>query len=882
MSLAWTFVLLSVAVSGAGAVTCPAGQYGTTSCTACAAGTFLPYAGATSSSACNQCASGMYCTAAGASLPGICPANSYCPTPSTKTSCGAGLKGPSGRTSECAASYPLWGAVGFNGAVKAFTGTGIGSSLSSYEAADLDITPDGGFLVSIVASKKQLNVGSVAYSAFPGIVAGQASCSTLADAVNGASACFLSACAVAVSADGTFALVADSNKLRRMDLSGTYSVTTVAGSGSASWGTGEGLAANLGGLNKLCVLRDGSAVVLGSTSAGLMVMSLTSFSVTSLSPTILTRYMSLLVGANQMIIYTTSSGYQTLLSYPSMSTLTNVYGQPWFYCRFYGVTSLLVCTDQYNNQLRFGSAGSDPYSYSSVGSGMYTFTGLATWQCGFPGYGITNSYTCAQCGSGSYSIGAGVCSACPAGSYGAGAGSSVCSACAVGQFSTGTGMQSSGTCVTCNPGRYSTGSGVSACAYCSAGTYYTGTGVSVCTQCAAGSYSTGVWQYQASACVTCSAGAYSTGVGQPLASTCVKCSAGSYYTGVGTSACLNCAAGAYSTGTGFTLASTCVNCAAGAYYTGTGGSTCASCAAGAYYTGTGLTLASGCALCAVGTFSPTVGLGTATCQSCGACGAGGFKSSDCASGATANTMVCQCSAGFYGDGTTCAGCKTCHANAASVSSCPVNSATDTSVCACNAGYYGNGLVCAGCKTCHANATSVSSCPVNSVVDTSACACNAGHYGNGLACAVCPVNAYCGAGVSEPQTCPTHTLSSAGSSSQLDCLCEAGFFCQHTKALNAVMTLNCTAEDFANDVNGVRTRLILAIAAASNVPPSQVHIQGYVPHVRSFHRGTSVRGLKVSVTVLGATHINFVQYGSTRVLAMRWHEAHRVQVDARAI
>ena len=468
-----------------------------------------------------------------------------------------------------------------------------------------------------------------------------------------------------------------------------------------------------------------------------------------------------------------------------------------------------------------------------------------------------------------------------------------CTACGVGAYSAGTGFS---TCALCSTGAYSTGTGLSVCVNCVAGAYSTGTGLtlaSVCANCAAGAYSTGTG---GSACVNCAAGAYSTGTG---GSTCVNCVAGAYYTGTGGSVCVNCAVGAYSTGTGLTAASVCtkcaagaystgtggsacVNCVAGAYYTGTGGSTCALCAAGAYFTGTGLTQASGCALCAVGTFSPTVGLGTATCQSCGACGAGGFKSSDCASGATANTMVCQCSAGFYGDGTTCAGCKTCHANAASVSSCPVNSATDTSVCACNAGYYGNGLVCAGCKTCHANATSVSSCTVNSVVDTSACACNAGHYGNGLACAVCPVNAYCGAGVSEPQTCPTHTLSSAGSSSQLDCLCEAGFFCRHTKALNAVMTLNCTAEDFANDVNGVRTRLILAIAAASNVPPSQVHIQGYVPHVRSFHRGTSVRGLKVSVTVLGATHINFVQYGSTRVLAMRWHEAHRVQVEARAI
>ena len=297
------WALCLVLLSTAHAVVCPAGQYGSASCTACAAGTFQTGTGMTSSSFCQPCAAGTYCTATGLSAAVLCPANSYCPTVSTITSCGTGLKGAAGRTAACAASYPLWGAVGNNAAVNAFTLAAIGGTIYSNSVVDLDITPDGGFVVAVLTGGKQILRVCLANVQGNVMMAGQTSCSTLVDSADGTTACFLAANAVVVSADGTFALVADSHRLRRVELSGTYAVTTVAGSGSATWGTGVGLAANLGGLNGLSVVRDGSAVVLGSTSTGLMVMSLTSFSVSSLASTVITNSLNFMPGTNTMLTY---------------------------------------------------------------------------------------------------------------------------------------------------------------------------------------------------------------------------------------------------------------------------------------------------------------------------------------------------------------------------------------------------------------------------------------------------------------------------------------------------------------------------------------------------------------------------------------------------
>ena len=94
-----------------------------------------------------------------------------------------------------------------------------------------------------------------------------------------------------------------------------------------------------------------------------------------------------------------------------------------------------------------------------------------------------------------------------------------------------------------------------------------------------------------------------------------------------------------------------------------------------------------------------------------------------------------------------------------------------------------------------------------------------------------------------------------------------------------MTLNCSREDFANDVNGVRTSMIQAIADASHVDPSQVSIQGFAPRARALHRPSLV-GLEVSVAVHGATGILYAPHACAHILALRWHVAHSVRVAER--
>jgi len=243
--------------------------------------------------------------------------------------------------------------------------------------------------------------------------------------------------------------------------------------------------------------------------------------------------------------------------------------------------------------------------------------------------------------------------------------------------------------------------------------------------------------------------------------------------------------------------------------------------------------------------------------------------------------MCMCNAGYYGNGVTCIACRTCPTSATLVTACPANSATDTSTCACNAGYYGNGTACTACQTCPANATLATACPANSATDTSSCRCDPGAYGSGQSCAPCPAGAYCTGGPTAPLPCPAHTWSAPGSSSQLGCLCGSGFACSNTKVLRAVVTLNCSAEDFANDVNGVRTSMIRAIANASHVDPSQVSIQGFAPRARALHRPSLAGGLEVSVAVHGATQILlYAPQACAHILALRWHVAHSVRVAER--
>jgi hypothetical protein len=72
-------------------------------------------------------------------------------------------------------------------------------------------------------------------------------------------------------------------------------------------------------------------------------------------------------------------------------------------------------------------------------------------------------------------------------------------------------------------------------------------------------------------------------------------------------------------------------------------------------------------------------------------------------------------------------------------------------------------------------------------------------------------------------CPANTQSQPGATSQLGCRCITGYACSYTKRISATVRLNASAADFNDDVGGIRTAFINAVAAAAGVPASQVTI-----------------------------------------------------------
>jgi hypothetical protein len=73
----------------------------------------------------------------------------------------------------------------------------------------------------------------------------------------------------------------------------------------------------------------------------------------------------------------------------------------------------------------------------------------------------------------------------------------------------------------------------------------------------------------------------------------------------------------------------------------------------------------------------------------------------------------------------------------------------------------------------------------------------------------------------------HTTSTQGSYSRLNCKCTPGYSCTYYKRIQAIVTLNATVYDFNNNIGGVRTNFIAAMAAAANVTTNHVTINGVV-------------------------------------------------------
>jgi hypothetical protein len=168
----------------------------------------------------------------------------------------------------------------------------------------------------------------------------------------------------------------------------------------------------------------------------------------------------------------------------------------------------------------------------------------------------------------------------------------------------------------------------------------------------------------------CSAGAGCVTQTDPpvQGASCAKCIAGTYGSTSRASSCAPCSAGMYSNSAGATACQACTN---GKYSPIAGASTCQPCAEGQFSKAAGSTSCSQCTLCMAGAAI----LGT-----------------PCLQGSTADTVICACVSGYYGNGIGNQGCTLCPAFTITSGNSGGTSLLD---CKCSPGYQ-----CSYTKTIH--------------------------------------------------------------------------------------------------------------------------------------------------------------------------------------
>ena len=147
------------------------------------------------------------------------------------------------------------------------------------------------------------------------------------------------------------------------------------------------------------------------------------------------------------------------------------------------------------------------------------------------------------------------------------------------------------------------------------------------------------------------------------------------------------------------------------------------------------------------------------------------------------------------------------------------------------------------------------------------------------CPLCAANSYC-PNSTTIKVCPENTVSNEGSSSLLDCRCAPGFSCTYTKQITAVVTLNATATSFNDDVGGVKTAFIAAVAAAAGVPVSSVHIGSVSTASGRRLLSLDPESIRVYATISGATHLRDLGSHLAKLdpllhLGHSWQEAHSI-------
>ena len=129
------------------------------------------------------------------------------------------------------------------------------------------------------------------------------------------------------------------------------------------------------------------------------------------------------------------------------------------------------------------------------------------------------------------------------------------------------------------------------------------------------------------------------------------------------------------------------------------------------------------------------------------------------------------------------------------------------------------------------------------------------------CPNCAVDKYC-INPTIQESCPFGTSSLAGSSSQLQCRCTAGYYCTYKQMITAVVSINISLSDWNNNTNQVRDKFKAAIAAACSVSSNDV-ILGKATSRTGGRRLLSFNnnrdGINVVVNALGANKIDNLQH-----------------------
>ena len=243
-----------------------------------------------------------------------------------------------------------------------------------------------------------------------------------------------------------------------------------------------------------------------------------------------------------------------------------------------------------------------------------------------------------------------------------------------------------------------------------------------------------------------------------------------YYGVPSTNGCSPCVAGTYSSASGATSSATCALLIPGTYSTAlalTAQSQSSSCATGTYSTASGSPSSALCSQCAAGTYTSAVAQ-----TQCTLLAAGTYSS---IIGATAQAQATSCAVGTYSTALGAVAISTC-------ATCPVGqycSTVGTAPLPCtdapssNSQYLSTSTTSTGCSW----------------------QCNNGYYLDTGSCVSCPANSWCTASVKNQ--CPLNTVSSPLSSSQSQCLCQAGYFGDGSKSPCSL----CNAGSYCQGGNG---------------------------------------------------------------------------------